>query len=149
MSKELDIQIDVFNEHSDVQIGVLNRLQDIGIDVGSGGGGPNTAKIEVRTTAEWNTMIQYIPPANRIIVYADKSVIDGTPIPGIKIADGLSYVVDLPFVSDDIAAEFVRLLGEHVTDRIAHVTEEERNFWNNKINYALDESQETLIINRD
>jgi len=138
MSKELDIQIEV-----------VNRLQDIGINVGSGGYGPNTAKIEVRTTAEWNTMLQYIPSANRIIVYSDKSVIDGAPIPGIKIADGLSYVVDLPFVGDDISAEFVRLLNEHVTDRIAHVTEEERNFWNNKINYALNESEETLVINRD
>ena len=149
MSKELDIKIGVFNKHPDVQIGIMNRLQDIGINVGSGGYGPNTAKIEVRTTAEWNTMLQYIPSANRIIVYSDKSVIDGTPVPGIKIADGLSYVVDLPFVSDDISNEFVRLLDEHVTDKIVHITAEERSFWNNKINYALNENEETLIINRE
>lgn len=149
MSKELDIQIGVFNEQPDVQIGVSDHLKDIGIDIGSSGTGPNTAKIEVHTTAEWNERIQYIPQANRIIVYSDKEVIDGIPVPGIKIADGLSYVVDLPFVGDEISDNFMRVLEEHVNDKTMHITEEERRKWDNKINYEMNDEAETLIINRN
>lgn len=149
MSKELDIQIDVFNQCPDIQLGVVNRLRDIGIDVGNTGLGPNVARIEIRTTAEWSNYLQYIPTAGRIIVYSDKSVINGVPIPGIKIADGLSYVVDLPFVGDDATSEILRSLSEHVNDKTIHITEQERQFWNNKVNYDIDEGLETLILDRN
>lgn len=149
MSKELDIQIGVFNQCPDIQLGVVNRLRDIGIDVGSSGMGPNVARIEVRTTEEWSNYLQYIPPARRIIVYSDRSIINGVPIPGIKIADGLSYVVDLPFVGDDVTSEILRSLSEHVNDRTIHITEQERQFWNNKINYDINEGLETLILDRN
>lgn len=147
MSKELDIQIGVFNKHPDVRIGVADHLKNIGIEIASRGKSPNTAEIEVHTAAEWNDRISYIPPANRIIVYSDKAVIDGTPVPGIKIADGSSYVVDLPFVGDEISEEFMQVLAEHANDKTMHITEEERKRWNDKLNYDLNE--ETLILNRD
>lgn len=92
--------------------------------------------------------MQYIPEAGRIIIYSDKSIIDGVAYPGIKIADGLAYVVDLPFVGDDVTSRIISLLESHINDKSIHITDTERQFWNNKINYELDESDENLIINR-
>lgn len=148
-NKELDIQVGIFNQRPDIQIGMVKKLQDIGIELGGGGYHPNYAKIEVRTTEEWNNLRQYIPDANRIIVYSDKSIVDGVPVPGIKIADGMAYVVDLPFVGDDLTAEFMHALEEHINNRQIHITEEERQFWNNKINYNVNEVSENLILTRE
>lgn len=148
-NKELDIQVGIFNQRPDIQIGMVKKLQDIGIELGGGGYHPNYARIEVRTTEEWNSLRQYIPDANRIIVYSDKSIVDGVPVPGIKIADGMAYVVDLPFVGDDLTAEFMNALEEHINDRQIHITEEERQFWNNKINYDVNEVSENLILTRE
>ena len=147
--KELDIQVGIFNQRPDIQIGMAKKLNDIGIELGGGGYHSNYARIEVRTTEEWNGYTQYVPDANRIIVYSDKSIVDGVPVPGIKIADGKAYVVDLPFVGDDLASEFMNALQEHINDHQIHITEEERQFWNNKINYNVNEQSENLILTRN
>ena len=149
MSKDLDIQIGIFNQRPDIRIGINKQLKNIGIDLSGSGYRADLARIEVKTSAEWENYIQYIPEAGRIIVYSDRNVIDGVSYPGIKIADGLAYVVDLPFVGDDISSEFLSALERHVNDHSIHITEEERQFWNNKINYNFDEQGENLILNRD
>ena len=149
MSKELDIQIGLFNRRPDIQIGMAKQLKNFGIDLSGSGYKNGLAKIEVKTSAEWENYIQYIPEAGRIIVYSDRRVINGVAYPGIKIADGLAYVVDLPFVGDDASSEFMSALENHVNDHVVHITEEERQFWNNKINYNFDEQGENLILNRD
>lgn len=144
MSEKLDIQIGLDTQRPDIQIGMINKLKDIGIDLSSSGWDRFMAKMEVRTTEEWNTRISYVPEAGRIIVYSDRSVVDGQNVPGIKIADGKAYVVDLPFVGEDIE----KVLLDHIHDVEAHITSEERQFWNNKLNYEIDEHEETLTLNR-
>lgn len=133
MSKELDIEI-----------GIANKIKNIGIDLSSSGWNKLFAKMEVRTTEEWNARQSYVPEAGRIIVYSDKSVLDDKNIPGIKIADGSAYVVDLPFVDDDVEA----VLIEHIRDTEAHITDAERQRWNNKLNYEMDDTNEVLTLNR-
>ena len=144
MSEKLDIRIGLDTQRPDIQIGMVNKLKDIGIDLSSSGWDRFMVKIEVRTTEEWNTRISYVPEAGRIIVYSDRSVVDGHNVPGIKIADGMAYVVDLPFVGEDIE----KALLDHIHDVEAHITNEERQFWNNKLNYEIDEHEEILILNR-
>lgn len=148
-NKELDIQISMFNQRPDIQIGMQKQLKDIGIKIDTGGYRKDFARIEVKTSAEWSGYTQYVPEAGKIIVYSDRRVIDGVAYPGIKIADGLAYVVDLPFVGDDVSAAFMNALEEHVNDQVVHITEDERQFWNNKINYNFDEQGENLVFNRD
>lgn len=94
----------------------------------------------------WSGNNNYIPKKNELIVYTDKYRYenDGSTIyvPGIKIGDGTSYVADLPFTLDAISDSFNR----HVNDNIRHVTNEERVFWNNKLNCAV--NGENLTLNR-
>ena len=81
------------------------------------------------TTANWNADRDFIPPAGAIIIYSDYSQIDDTPVPAMKIGDGLAYLIDLPFVSDDIRYA----IAAHVGNTSIHITSEERQYWNDKV----------------
>lgn len=110
----------------------VNGINNI---VSSGDGA--IGNIFVDTTQNWNNKLTYVPAIGDIIVYNDKTVITDNNetryIPGIKIGDGNAYCVDLPFVADDIA---INLLN-HMNDNIRHITAQERQFWNNKLNITI------------
>lgn len=50
---------------------------------------------------------------------------EGNAVPGIKIGDGNAYLIDAPFMDTDII--------DHINNHTIHITEEERQFWNNKV----------------
>ena len=81
------------------------------------------------TTENWNSKIDFIPKKGVLIVYSDYQHLDDCDVPNIKIGDGLAYLADLPFVSDDLR----ELLTNHIINTTMHVTAAERDFWNNKI----------------
>lgn len=79
------------------------------------------------TEANWNAQKQLIGKRGHTYVYTDHATIDGVKIPGIKIGDGTSYLIDMVFVDGNSQA-----LADHVNDTSVHVTPEEKAFWNNK-----------------
>lgn len=91
------------------------------------------AKYRLGTTAYWATQLSDIPLAGELIVYTDYSTetVGGQTryIPAFKFGDGLAYVVDLPFVGDDIR----NALNAHINNTTVHITAAERAFWNNKV----------------
>ena len=100
----------------------------------------------IDTTAAWNSQPTYIPKRGDIIVYSDHdTVIDGgvtKDVPGVKIGDGLAYLIDLPFTTDGVAQR----LMNHINNSAIHVSAEDREFWDNKLN--CDVYNEELILNR-
>lgn len=108
------------------------------------------AGIKSGTTEYWAGS-GYIPAANEIIVYIDKSPkeVDGDMvyIPGIKIGSGNAYVTDLAFVGDDVAESLLA----HIADSVRHITDNERFFWNNKLNVDddLEVTNNMLMFNRN
>ena len=59
--------------------------------------------VEMGTTEYWNGRSDYVPKKGKIIVYTDAGqMADGTPVQRIKVADGLAYIVDQPFVNADL-----------------------------------------------
>lgn len=97
------------------------------------------------TTEHWNQHPDFIPLEGEAIVYTDYAKTrdaDGNTInvANIKIGDGKAYVVDLPFIyAGDPAG-----IAEHVNDFTIHVTQAEKDYWNEKLNCELD--GETLIL---
>ena len=73
-----------------------------------------------------------------IYVYTDHQTDDGKNIPGIKIGDGLAYVVDLPFVDT--------IYMKHITDTDIHITAEERTKWNKAITVDAKSTDENLVL---
>lgn len=85
-------------------------------------------EILAHTTAEWQDLSNYQSKFGSIYIYTDYDVKDGVNIPAIKIGDGSAYVVDLPFMS-------------------CGVTEEEKDFWNNKVSAVIDPyDSENLVL---
>lgn len=76
------------------------------------------SKIYYDTTEMWNSQNKLVAQKGCIYIYKDYQTIlneDGTTtmIPSMKVGDGTSYLIDLPFVDS--------------------ITQEERDFWNNKV----------------
>lgn len=103
------------------------------------------------TTAEWNQNRQFIPMRGEVIIYTDHGTItdeyDRTiNVPGVKIGDGNAYLIDLPFAGDDVSYQILHELREHTSNQVIHVTQQDRDFWNNKLNYQVADGR--LILNR-
>lgn len=84
------------------------------------------------TTEEWNSEPSLIAREGAFYVYSDYLKVvqkDGSikTYPAVKIGDGSSYLIDLPFLNSDDP----RLL-DHIQNTSIHVTASQKNFWNNK-----------------
>ena len=107
----------------------------------------DSGEILINTTDYWDSKLGYTPPAGTIIIYTDKSQIDGKPVPGIKIGSGNAYIQDLAFVSEEIE----NILLNHVDNSNVHVSLENKSKWNNKVNIddrITDVDGETIIFTR-
>ncbi len=105
--------------------------------------------IMIGTTAEWRAISSYIPPRGTILIYSDHGTSNGKNVPGIKVADGLAYGIDQPFVGDDIRDSILETLNNHINDQVRHITNDERTFWNSKINCENTIAGEILIFKRN
>ena len=93
-------------------------------------------------TENWDNATGFIPKNGELIIYDDfevktytveengESVERTVLVPNIKIGTGNAFVQDLPFV-DEVTRD--RLL-DHIYNNDIHVTVEDKQFWNNKIN---------------
>ncbi len=104
----------------------------------------NSAKVTVDTTDGWAVRTNYVPRVGEIIVYSDRRVVGEMNYPGIKIGDGNAFVVDLPFVGDDVTDVITEALNTHLMDNVRHITDEERTYWNNKLDWKMDDETLTL-----
>lgn len=103
-------------------------------------------KESVNTTEYWNLHIDYVPDRGEIVIYSNKTTINGVNYPGIKIGDGNAYLIDLPFVGDDAFLQLFTMIADHINNSSIHVTPEQKERWDNKLNYSI--TGENLILNR-
>ena len=101
------------------------------------------ASIQVKTTNEWKQYLDLISQSNTFYVYIDRFIKEDEEghiikYPGIKVGDGSSYLVDLPFVDD--------LFYDHINNMDIHVTLAEKQFWNNKVRTQDSELDEQNLI---
>lgn len=113
------------------------------------------ANIKYGTTERWNSAVGFIPGEGEIIVYTDYETVTKIspvtgeeitmPVPGIKIGTGNAYVQDLAFCD-----EWERdLIYDHIHNTDVHVSAEDKQRWNNKLNYEQNIQNETLVLNRN
>ena len=95
------------------------------------------------TTEYWNNQPQFVPTKGCLYIYSDHTVDrSGNAIPGIKIGDGITYLIDMPFVD--------ALYADHIINNVIHITQAEREFWNNKVTAVVDTLQgNTLILTKE
>jgi len=107
------------------------------------------AGIEFGTTAQWNSRPDYRPVEGMIVVYTDYAKdSQGKDVYGIKVGDGNAYLKDKGFIAGNIAD----ILREHINNEVIHITEAERQRWDNKINLEKPTTpgmEDLLIFNRN
>lgn len=102
------------------------------------------------TKANWDTQPTLVAEEAAVYIYSDYMTIEDqagnqTLVAGIKIGDGTSYLIDLPYISD--AATY--LITMHVSNTSVHVTPAEREFWNNKVSAYINHADaECLEISK-
>ena len=95
------------------------------------------------TTANWNAQNTLIGELNTIYIYTNyQEDEDGNSLAGVKIGDGRAFLIDIPFLDT--------IYYEHVRDTDVHITDAERQKWNNKVRcyYSLTEN-ETVVFTTD
>lgn len=103
----------------------------------------NNDLIKINTTNYWATQGLTIPQQGTIIVYMNNQLENA--IFRIKIGDGTTYLVDLPFIGNQI----LNSLNQHINNTVVHTTDAQRARWNNKLNYNEQVMNETLVLNRN
>ena len=98
------------------------------------------------TTANWNASSDLVSEANMMYIYTDYRTIPGdnggtVNVAGMKIGDGVTYLIDLPFVATDDEE-----ILAHMNNNIIHVTQADRNFWNNKAATYIDPQDSENVI---
>lgn len=96
------------------------------------------ANIYCDTTANWAAQPTLESEKDAIYVYTDHQQLDGVDIPGIKIGDGNAYLVDLPFID--------AVYAEHIANSIIHVTQEDRNVWDNNVTCFISPNKEDRLV---
>lgn len=99
----------------------------------------------------WNLEPQLISEKDVLYIYTDYKIInvddEQITIPGLKIGDGKSYLIDLPFFND--ISNFNDIFMDHINNKVIHVSMEDRMFWDNKLNLFLEAQEQNLILNRE
>ena len=82
------------------------------------------------TEENWNAQPHLISAKGSIYVYSNHEEYQDHYIPGIKIGDGVTYLIDMAFIDD--------IYADHIKDMIIHVSTEDREFWGDKVTCDID-----------
>lgn len=60
------------------------------------------------TTAHWNSQVSLVGKRDYIYVYTDYMTVGQETIPGFKVGNGSTYLIDLPFVTDSVKPTIIQ-----------------------------------------
>lgn len=95
----------------------------------------DASMVHCDTSEAWNSSRNLVAKNGHIYIYSDYNIIENddgseTKIPGIKIGDGTSYLIDMPFVFTGTDRKDITA---HMNDMEKHVSVEDRDNWNEKV----------------
>lgn len=102
------------------------------------------------TEENWNLQRDLIAKYKAVYVYSNHAYLvdtvgNRTPVPAIKVGDGTSYLIDMPFVDQDIR----NYILDHISNDSVHVSERDRRFWNNKVfAFVYKNDPERLVLSK-
>ena len=87
------------------------------------------------TTANWNAQVTLKSKQGAIYIYTDYRYNENNePLAALKIGDGTSYLIDMPFIDE--------LIWDHINNGEIHITATERAFWNSKVRCYISPSED-------
>lgn len=125
-SPDQAIRISTDQKEVDMNLNVI-RSGTIAIDFD----GIGKCKVLYNTKEYWNSQPQLIAKKGYIYIYSNYKKFEDTWIAGMKVGDGRSYLADMAFLDD--------IYAKHIEDRIIHISQQDREFWNNKVRCYMED----------
>ena len=135
-NEALDINL---GETQQIDVSFSNGTENLSVDLSGDGNitielgniyDLGSCKVVYNTTAFWNSYPDLVAKKGYIYIYSDYMQSGGQNIAGFKVGDGTSYLIDMPFTD--------KISMEHIQNNTIHITQEEREFWNNKVRCYID-----------
>lgn len=127
---------------------IARALAAKALSEGGGGGGGN-ANIEYHTTQYFEEHHTTVYAEGTIIVFSDyKKDEQEQDVPGIKIADGVTRVLDLPFINQDADIQELEERVDEVESDVETLNTKSTT-WDNKVNIEDNIQDETLVFTRN
>ena len=108
----------------------------------------DSTAIHYDTTEAWNSQTFLIAERANFYIYTDAKIEEdeqgeAIKIAGLKIGDGTSYLIDMPFVfyGDDH-----EVLVKHISDALIHVSAVDRDRWDKNVNVKINPEDSEEII---
>lgn len=119
----------------------LTITEDEPVKLSAGIGGQKLTEVLYGSTLEWAQDKTRIAQKGVIYVYSDYAKTSDAAgaeidVPGFKVGDGTSYLIDLPFAQGSINEE----IRQHIANQKIHVSDADRERWD-------DESGQNLNFN--
>lgn len=97
------------------------------------------SKVHYGSTNYWNSQPEFVGLAGHVYIYSDhKTDSLGNNLAAIKVGDGRSFLISLPFID--------KLYEQHIENGVIHISEQERQNWNSKANVSIDSEDPTNLI---
>ena len=105
------------------------------------------APIYYNSQETWDLQRDLITQRRAVYVYYNHTyIVDNNnvrhAVPAIKIGDDTSYLIDMPFVNEDVVIQ----LADHINNTVIHVTGADKEFWNNKVTCYMDSQNDELLV---
>ena len=126
----------------------LTITEDDPVKLFTGASGQKLTEVLYGSTLEWAQDKARIAQKGVIYVYSDyaRTTDPGTgvevPVPGFKVGDGTSYLIDMPFAQGDINEE----IRSHITNQKIHVSDEDRKRWDSSKIIIETENENLMFI---
>ena len=128
-----------FNVVNDLSVDFNSNINPIQAQFGSVYVVGGDCRVLYASTETWNSQPQLIADKGYLYIYSDyKQNEQGQNIAGIKVGDGLAYLIDIPFTDD--------LYARHIEDTVLHISPEDREKWDNKVTCFLDPLDTNILI---
>lgn len=121
------------DEQIPVQLSAQSNIMHFSID------GSDNCKVLYGTSAYWNSQPNLMSLEGYIYIYSDWGTSpDGRKVAGFKVGDGVTLLEDIIFTD--------QMYLDHLNDAIRHITQAERNRWNDKVSCDYVRELERIIF---
>lgn len=125
----------------------LTITEDDPVKLFTGESGQKLTEVLYGSTLEWAQDKTRIAQKGVIYVYSDYvKASDGAggtvDVPGFKVGDGTSYLIDMPFAQGEINEE----IRSHIANKKIHVSDEDRKRWDSSKIIIETENENLMFI---
>lgn len=105
------------------------------------GGGSSDSKVYYGSTTYWNSHPDIIGKRGCIYIYSDwYTDPEYGKVAGLKVGDGETPLIEI--------AATDQMWQDHINDMVRHITQAEREYWNNKVTCEFIAELEQLVFSK-